>query len=341
MNVDVLVVGAGPVGLATAIRAAEAGMTVAVTDPRPSPIDKACGEGLMPSAVDELRELKVEPAGHVLRGITYTSPTGDTSASALFPSTTGLGVRRTTLSAALQDRADELGVARLHRKITSLEQRAQYACADDIRARWVVGADGLHSNMRRLIGANEQPAGHPRRHGLRCHVEVEPWTDMVEVHWGQAAEAYVTPVSARLVGIAVLTSSRGSFDEHMDNFPMLRQRLRDLPTSTITGSGPFGIRASHVVRGRTALVGDASGYVDALTGEGIALGLKQARVPIECLVEEDLDAYPRRWARVSRRARTLTSGLLAASSIDVLRRGLVPTAARLPALMRWGVRMAS
>jgi 2-polyprenyl-6-methoxyphenol hydroxylase-like FAD-dependent oxidoreductase len=69
--IDVLVVGGGPVGLATAIHCALAGLSVTVAEPRGTPIDKACGEGVMPAAVRRLAALGVKPDGHPLRGIRY------------------------------------------------------------------------------------------------------------------------------------------------------------------------------------------------------------------------------------------------------------------------------
>ncbi|MFJ6722849.1 NAD(P)/FAD-dependent oxidoreductase, partial [Streptomyces sp. NPDC091259] len=69
--IDLLVAGGGPAGLATAIHGALAGLEVVVAEPRPTPIDKACGEGLMPGAVHRLAELGVPVAGRDFRGIRY------------------------------------------------------------------------------------------------------------------------------------------------------------------------------------------------------------------------------------------------------------------------------
>src|SRR5512135_476662 len=92
---DLVVVGGGPIGLATAIEAALAGMVVTVIEPRPSPVDKACGEGLMPAARQGLLRLGVEPEGMDFHGIRYLAP--GASAVARFRRGPGLGVRRTTL----------------------------------------------------------------------------------------------------------------------------------------------------------------------------------------------------------------------------------------------------
>src|SRR6185312_5106279 len=104
----VIVAGGGPVGLAAAIYARTAGFAVTVFEPRAMPADKACGEGVMPSAVAELARLGVHPAGLPFRGIRYLD--GSAMAESRFPARPGLGVRRTELSAALLQRALELGV---------------------------------------------------------------------------------------------------------------------------------------------------------------------------------------------------------------------------------------
>ncbi len=107
---DLLVVGGGPAGLATAIRARLAGLTATVIDRSRPPIDKACGEGLMPDAVARLREIGVELRGFSFRGIRYVD--GDLVAEGHFPGSGGLGVRRTELHATLVRRAEEVGVGR-------------------------------------------------------------------------------------------------------------------------------------------------------------------------------------------------------------------------------------
>jgi flavin-dependent dehydrogenase len=80
------------------------------------------------------------------------------------------------------------------------------------------------------------------------------------------------------------------------------------------------------------LVGDASGYVDALTGEGIAVGLAQARAAVAAILADDPDRYEASWRRVTRRYRLLTGGLLAWTRRPLLRRTLVPAAAAVPAV---------
>lgn len=360
-DVDVLVVGGGPVGLGAAIEARLAGYAVAVLERRPGAPDKACGEGLMPPGVSALRRLGVDPdglGGTPFTGIRYlaTRPGGDVSATARFRAGPGLGVRRTALVGALAARADALGVLRVTGRPgpDDLRRDASQPCGPrpdgvgpvdprpeggavevaGIRASWVLAADGLHSPIRRRLGLDVPVTGPAaRRYGLRRHHAVRPWTDLVEVHWAPDAEAYVTPVGPDLVGLAVLGPAGLTPDTWWRRFPRLADRLAAAPVVTpLLGAGPLRQRARRRVHGRVLLVGDAAGYLDALTGEGISLGLACARAAVDCLAAGRPQEYEAAWWRVTRRYRLLTGSLLAVAARPRLRRGIVPLAAGVPAV---------
>ena len=327
--IDVLVAGAGPAGLATALFAARSGLAVTVVDPRPAPIDKACGEGLMPGAVRALHELGVDPPGLDFRGIGYRD--GRHRAEALFRSGPGRGVRRTDLQASLLAAVLANGVPVLQRAVSTIDDTAESVTAAGLTARYLVAADGLHSPIARARGVVRAPARSRKpRWGLRRHFEVSPWADLVQVHWSPTAEAYVTPVAPGLVGVAVLSSDRAPFDDQLAHFPELADRLCGAQAGPVRGAGPLRRRTSTRVDGRVLLVGDAAGYVDALTGEGIAVSLACAKVLVESLVGGHPERYEALWSRESRRYRALTSSLLWASGRPALRRRLVPAAQRVP-----------
>jgi flavin-dependent dehydrogenase len=324
---DLVVVGGGPVGLATALYAERAGLDTVVLEPRDGAIDKACGEGLMPGAVAMLAALDVHPAGMPFRGIRYVS--GERRAEARFRDGTGLGVRRTGLHTALRDRVDAVGVPVRREAVTSVRQEQDHVIANGTRARFLVAADGLHSPTRRRLGL-DLPARGTRRYGLRAHVATPPWTDHVEVHWSPTAEAYVTPVGPATVGVALLTSTREGFAEQLRRFPDLQAKVGPLTWSPLRGAGPLRQRSRRRVAGRVLLAGDAAGYVDALTGEGISIGLRQARAAVEAVATGDPARYETAWRRVTWRYETLTRALLGVAGFPPSRRALVPAAAALP-----------
>jgi flavin-dependent dehydrogenase len=365
--IDVLVAGGGPTGLAAAIRCVMAGLSVAVAEPRPGPVDKACGEGLMPAAVRRLAEIGVHPDGRPLRGILYLDPAH--RAEALFRGPGGLGVRRTTLHAALAARAAGLGIPVLPARVTRFVQdrggvtaalrdsaaaarggasaapggEARAGAAEaQVRARYLVAADGLHSAIRRQCGLDPPSPRHPR-FGLRRHYATVPWTGLVEVHWAPEAEAYVTPVSDGLVGVAVLCARdtgrrddhddgwRGGFTDRLAVFPALRERLNGAAAVTdVRGAGPLRQDVPRRTAGRVLLAGDASGYTDALTGEGIGAALAQAEVLAACLAAGRPEGYERAWRLATRKSRLLTSGLLWSRQRPLLAPRIVPAAQRLP-----------
>jgi flavin-dependent dehydrogenase len=369
--IDVLVVGGGPVGLATAIACTRAGLAVTIAEPRGAPIDKACGEGVMPAAVRRLAALGVTPDGHPLRGIRYLDERH--RADARFRHGDGLGVRRTVLHAALASRAAALGIPVLPVRVTSFEQHPSHVRAAGIEARYLVAADGLHSTIRRCLGRDSAAPGSPSvpapgarrvvaRYGLRRHYRIAPWTDLVEVYWAAHAEAYVTPVGDDMIGVALLANGggnsgdrphgnqphgnqpngdqhggergeRGDFASRLSAFPALAERLAGAPdASEVRGAGPMRQDVRRRVYGRVLLVGDASGYLDALTGEGIGVGLAQAEALAACLAADRPADYERAWRRVSSPAWRLTAVLLWSRNQPLLGTRLVPAAQHIPGL---------
>jgi menaquinone-9 beta-reductase len=325
---DVAIVGGGPIGLVASIAARLAGLSVVVIEQRDGTIDKACGEGLMPGALPLLDRLGVDPNGMPIRGITYNQ--GTRSVTHRFVGAPGRGVRRTTLHAALSRRADELGVMRVTAKVDHVEQSADEVTVAGMAAGYLLACDGLHSTVARLVGLALPAPRRRRRYGIRQHYALAPWGDTVEIHYARRAEIYVTPIAPNEVGIAMLGAQHTDFDAAIADIPDLAARLAGAPlVSSRRGAGPFRQRTRSRTTGRVLLVGDASGYVDAITGEGLRLGFAQALAAIGCVVDNDPKRYEGEWLRITRDFRLTTTALVRFAT-SPLRRGIVPLSAALP-----------
>lgn len=290
---DLAIAGGGPTGLAAAIFAARAGLDVVVHEPKDGVIDKACGEGVQPAGVAALDRLGVRPAGVPFVGIHYADAVDPTLfADGTFRHGAGLGVRRTTLHAALREVAAGLSIPVVRSRLDRLDS-----------ARFTIGADGLSSTIAAAINPPIVKRG---RLGLRRHYRIAPWSERVEVYFADGAEAYVTPVAADEVGIALLFDGPAhggdaTFERLLPHFPLVTARLAGATASSKTrGGGPFERRVRRQVHGNVLLVGDAAGYIDPLTGEGIALGLRTAEAAIACIVRGTPEAYAQRYRALTR-----------------------------------------
>ncbi len=362
MTLDVAVVGAGPAGLAVALEAARRGLSVEVFERRHLPVDKACGEGLMPSGLAALARLGV--LDHLdmaetsrFESITYVQEDGASVVGRL-PAPGGLGVRRLALMSAMARRARETGVT-VREGCAVREHRIDdggvtlRTDAGEARARVLVAADGLHSPLRRAEGLAVAWRG-ARRFGLRRHAAVAPWAPSVEVHFADGVEAYVTPAGARRVGVAFLWEQGrvegASFDAMLARFPALGRRLDGAPwDSEPRGAGPLRQCVTARVKRRFALVGDAAGYVDAITGEGLSLALDGAAALGAVLPDalsrgataDALAPYERACARAFDRYARLASLLVWTARRPRLRRTVLRALIAHPPLFEWALARAT
>ncbi len=282
---DAVVVGGGPAGLAFAAAAAARGLDAVVLEKREGALDKACGEGLLPAGRRALAALGalalVDPAEVApLRELRWCDASAPEVALRL-PGEGGLGIRRTALSAALRARAAALGAqVRTGAEVIDHRRAGGWIAAllrggEAVEGRVLVAADGLASPVRRREGL-DLPVRGPVRFGLRRHFALAPWAEAVEVHFGGDAEAYVWPAGRRRVGVAFLFQWGGPvrFEALLSRFPALEARLAGAPAdSDVRGAGPLERRARARVADRLVLLGDAAGYLDAVTGEGLSIAL--------------------------------------------------------------------
>jgi len=364
---DIVIAGGGPAGLATAARAARRGFRTIVLERSEGPADKACGEGLMPRGVRALEALGalalIPPeARSPFAGIRYVLESGR-AVDARFRHGGGLGIRRTALSAALGAVARDAGASiersALRRFSTSPDGVAIETERGCVRASLLVGADGLQSPVRSAAGlALPSEDGAPHRFGLRRHYACAPWSDLVEVHWQGGAECYATPVGPAQVNIAFLWDPRATedgaraagggeprrdrFDALLARFPAVATRLAGAqPSSEARGSGPLWRPTRGRAADRVALVGDAAGYVDAITGQGISLALAGAQALVDALPARLDDAaalsnalrnYDHALRSAWRRYALPARALLALAHRPVVRRAALGLVARSPRL---------
>jgi flavin-dependent dehydrogenase len=304
-STDVFVIGGGPAGLAAGIAARQCGLRVVVADVSEAPIDKTCGEGLMPDGLLALQGLGItlkRGDGYPFRGIRFLS--SGASADALFPSRgVGLAVRRTALHRIMVDRAADEGVDLLWgTAVTGISGEEVLLGNRTVRAKWIVGADGANSRVRRWAGLDVRVRT-PLRYAFRQHYRVTPWSDHMEIYWGDRSQGYATAVSDDEVCVAVASrDAKLRVEQALMALPELHARLRGTETvSAERGALTANRTLKRVYRRNVALIGDASGTVDAITGQGLGLSFSQAVALAQCLRSGDLQPYQSEHCRLAER----------------------------------------
>jgi len=289
------IAGGGPAGLAAAIALRAQGLKVIVADGNSPPIDKACGEGLMPDSLAAAARLGISiptGAGFAFRGIRFCGPKNSVEAS--FPKGHGLGMRRKTLHALLIEQAERAGV--------DIRWKTPLSSLEGINARWIVGADGAASSVRRWAGL-DHPRRNSRRFAFRRHYALAPWTGCMEIHWSQDCQFYVTPVSANEVCLVLMSHDPHlRIDTALELFPQLQGRVSGASPSSLERGAVTAISSyRRVTRNNIALLGDASGSVDAITGEGLCLAFRQAALLASSIAEGSLARYQQGHSALARR----------------------------------------
>jgi flavin-dependent dehydrogenase len=320
---EVIIVGGGPAGIVAAIAARRQGLQATVLDARTPPIDKPCGEGILPQGVTALRTLGIslppESAFH-LRGIRLADE--EYSARADFAGATGFSVRRGKLHQLLINHAIEAGVE-FHwgARVRQIDREAVTTAKERFSYRWLVGADGQNSQVRKWAGLDPRIVRR-KRFGFCSHFQVRPWSDVAEVHWARGCQVFITPMAGQEVGVAVLSRDPGlRLEGALPRFPVLAEKLRGAaPTTREMGESTSLRILPAVTRGRVALVGDASGTVDAVTGHGLSLSFQQAIALAEAMGRGDLARYRSAHKKIAAVPITMTRLMLLMGESDWIRR---------------------
>lgn len=373
---DVLIAGAGPAGTAAAIVLARAGLRVVLVDRAHFPRAKPCGDTLNPGALALVGFLglrdTVEAHGVPLAGMAVTGGSGR-SVVAKYPRGHALAIRREVLDNLLLEAAaaagadvrqgvrvvgplvEESGGARLVRGVVVDAGHG----ARPIVARWTVAAEGRRSPLAIQLGLNWL-ADWPRRWAVGgYYTDVAGCAEVGEMHVRRGYYVGVAPLGAGLVNVCAVSADRGQIarpseflDRVLSRDPMLRDRFaRARRVSPLTCLGPLAVECSGRGVAGLALAGDAAGFVDPMTGDGMRFalggGVMAARAIQEASEEPSIPAHVRlatarrrafagklwinRLLRAALSANSgVTTGEVAAALAPVLIRRLILFAADLP-----------
>jgi flavin-dependent dehydrogenase len=299
-------------------------LTVTVADGAEPPIDKACGEGMMPGTQAALAELGMKlpsGVGYRFRGIRFVE--GDRQVAAEFPAGRGIGIRRTLLHEALIEEAEKCEVKLLWKTpVAGIGPDGVRLNHQTFAARWIVGADGGHSRVRHWSDL-DAAVTNSRRLASRRHYRVRPWSEFMEIHWGPRVQAYVTPISHDEVCVVTMGDcvEDAEFERALMILPELRERLASAELCGRERGATTAMQSlARVWRGNIALVGDASGGVDAITGEGLRLAFRQAHALAKSMEAGDLREYGCAHIRLARRPLWMGKIMLQMGRHDGIRR---------------------
>jgi flavin-dependent dehydrogenase len=341
---DVVIVGGSIAGASAAIELAQRGYDVLVIERAAGHRRKACGEGIFPGGVRALAELgvleKVRAHACELRSLRFIAGPHHAAAPLGHNGSHGLGIMRSVLDPALLATAEHAG-ANVRRGVIcrGLARSADgwFALRTDsglLSGRVIVAADGLRSRLRREAGLDRPVRG--RRYGISAHVRLAASNpSSVDVYIERGRELYVTPVSDGVANVALLLGAgamrafaghpEAAFRQMIAPHPSLAgAELLDAPVA----AGPFPAACSRAWRANLLLAGDAAGFFDGISGEGISSALISSRACARAvdlfLRTGDVSALQRYDAE--RRALVRNSDMLARLSLALAAR---PALARL------------
>ena len=347
MNIGII--GGGPAGLSTAICLAEKGINVDLFERSEFPVDKVCGEGIMPTGVEFIQRHGMmdflDKDYKKFYGVRYI-PDNAKILEGIFNNGYGLGVRRTVLSRALYNKCLNSALINIHElselqeiikndEIVVVEINSDKA-VNNFEFDYLIGCDGLRSKVRKLAGLESNKYLECQRIGARIHYEKSPWSELVEVYWKQHIEAYVTPVSDNTIELAFLWDNKYIRPQEnyrldrglKDLFPELFERVEGCKElSRLRSVGPISVTSKDIYKDRIILLGDAYIYLDGITGEGISIAFNEAEILAESIHNHDDDFikyYKNEVKKITKRYLLMTHLVLLFSYYPSLRKFVFP-----------------
>lgn len=303
---DVIIAGAGPAGAGLAGQLARAGVRVALLDKAAFPRDKACGEYTSPQTAEvlarigalsyverarprRLSAMRVIAANGTSFTMDYAAQGGAVLATPRLRLDAALVEYATAGGATLHEHTRVVDVLREGTQVVGVQVRQGAGAVQAWRAPLIVGADGAHSAVARALDVT-RPLRWPVRLGLVAHYAgVQGCTDWGEMHVAAHGYCGLAPLTDGLVHVGIVVRLPGPTAPRLSSAARFAAALAAFPTLTATmagatqvsavrGVGPVGVGARQPCGPGWLLVGDAAGFFDPFTGEGVYKALRGAEL---------------------------------------------------------------